>query len=88
MYVVGVFYHGSTSVALSSTMPAMTKLTSALNYLVQGRNCLRSQLENLNGALSALKVTRNGYLRSGVAAHAIVSEEPCEGTQIGGCGVW
>jgi hypothetical protein len=67
MYVVGVFYHGSTSVALSSTM---TKLTSALNYLVQERNCLRSQLENLNGALSAMKVTRNGRLRTGTMSAA------------------
>ena len=34
------------------------------------------------------KVTRNGYFRSGAAAHFTVSEEPIEGIQIGGCGFW
>jgi hypothetical protein len=51
-------------------MPAMTKVTSALTYLVQERNRLRSQLENLNGALSALKLPSNGRVRTGTMSAA------------------
>jgi len=67
---VGKSDHGSTCAALSSTMPTMTILTSALNHLEQERNRLRSQIENLNSALSALRGTSNRGIRTGTMSAA------------------
>ncbi len=51
-------------------MPTMTILTSALNHLEQERNRLRSQIENLNSALSALNGTSNRGIRAGTMSAA------------------
>ena len=48
----------------------MTILTSALNHLEQERNRLRSQIENLNSALSALKGPGTGRTRTGTMSAA------------------
>jgi hypothetical protein len=67
---VGSSDHGSSSDTRSSTMPAMTTLTSALKHLEQERNRLKSQIENFNSALAALKGTSHRGTRTGTMSAA------------------
>lgn len=62
--------HGSSSDTRSSTMPAMTTLTSALKHLEQERNRLKSQIENFNSALAALKGTSHRGTHTGTMSAA------------------
>jgi hypothetical protein len=51
-------------------MPAMTTLTSALKHLEQERNRLKSQIQNFNSALAALKGMSHRGSRTGTMSAA------------------